>query len=127
MGKQALSPDPSATSTTNQTTAEKAATKPEQLCSRRFGVWTVYEHVPESWIEGIPLGKMWKQYSEFAANLPYLWRLTDDCFSLCPSLFTTWILACIISSFIPAMQLWLSGRLLFTVSESPENPAAVAE
>lgn len=100
---------------------EKEPTKEDILTSgkiktRQFGVWTMHERAPDHWTERLPIPKFITQGSEMATNAPFLGKFVKDCFHLGPRLFVVWSAASIVGSFLPATQLWLSGRLLSSVS-----------
>lgn len=88
-----------------------------KVSAKRFGVWMLYEQIPEydfKW-QWPGVGKFVRMAGAFQ-NVEYLARLTGEMLAVSPAHCALYVVACLFSSILPAMSVWLSGQMLTVVS-----------
>ncbi|KAF9448852.1 P-loop containing nucleoside triphosphate hydrolase protein [Macrolepiota fuliginosa MF-IS2] len=89
----------------------------------RIGVWDLYEEItPRLGFVGWPT---LQPLFDIVENIPYVWRMTVDVFSIreCNLLLLSYLVIELVASLLPALSLWYSGQLLHIVQTAVEHRA----
>lgn len=78
------------------------------------GIYTIWEHVP-AWADSIPGSSILRDLHSFQSSIPHVATLLRDLWGLGPLLCTTYLVANMLESVLPAIQLSQTARFLSLV------------